>query len=259
MALHHGESSLRHRLYGGDGPPSGGHGSCGADDPGIGAPVRQRGGDCRSTGNLIRSMGYPALAHIDGNYRVVAPLVARDAGLGEIGRMGLLMTPELGPRVRLGVVTTDIPLVPDPAGYAPAVLDFCRACKKCIQLPGPGHSHGRQRRDRRRAALAHRPRGLLPLLVRHRHGLRALHGPGPQFLSRHHNAQHGALGRAALGSSTARGDRDGSRVLRSCSRARTGASWDFPTRPPGSRRDSAKRTRKTTESNIEQGEKDGTY
>ena len=82
-------------------------------------------------GNLIRTMGYPALAHVDGNYRVVAPLVARDAGLGEIGRMGLLMTPNLGPRVRLGVVTTDLPLIPDPAGYSSAVLDFCQVCKKC--------------------------------------------------------------------------------------------------------------------------------
>jgi reductive dehalogenase len=82
-------------------------------------------------GSFIRSMGHPALAHIDGNYRVVAPLVARDAGLGEIGRMGLLMAPDLGPRVRLGVVTTDLPLLPDPAGYSSSVLDFCRVCKKC--------------------------------------------------------------------------------------------------------------------------------
>jgi len=57
--------------------------------------------------------------------------VARDAGLGEIGRMGLLMTPDLGPRVRLGVVTTDLPLVADPAGYSAPMLDFCRICKKC--------------------------------------------------------------------------------------------------------------------------------
>jgi len=48
-------------------------------------------------GYFIRSQGYPARAHIDGNYRVIAPLVARDAGLGEIGRIGILMTPELGP------------------------------------------------------------------------------------------------------------------------------------------------------------------
>jgi ferredoxin len=82
---------------------------------------------------LIRGLGYPARAHVDGNYRVVAPLVARDAGLGEIGRMGLLMTPELGPRVRLGVVTTDLPLVPDSRSDDLSTLDFCRICKKCAE------------------------------------------------------------------------------------------------------------------------------
>lgn len=81
----------------------------------------------------IRSLGYPARAHIDGNYRVIAPLVARDAGLGEIGRMGLLMTPRLGPRVRLGVVTTDLPLIPDRPGDDLSVLDFCTICKKCAE------------------------------------------------------------------------------------------------------------------------------
>ncbi len=82
-------------------------------------------------GYHIRSMGYPARAHIDGNYRVIAPLVARDACLGEIGRMGILMTPRLGPRVRLGVVTTDLPLVPDERRYDTSMLDFCRICVKC--------------------------------------------------------------------------------------------------------------------------------
>ena len=84
-------------------------------------------------GNLARSLGYPARAHIDGNYRVIAPLVARDAGLGEIGRMGLLMTPTLGPRVRLGVVTTDLPLVTDQRSANLSVIDFCRVCKKCAE------------------------------------------------------------------------------------------------------------------------------
>jgi ferredoxin len=79
----------------------------------------------------IRRLGYEARAHIDGNYRVIAPLVARDAGLGEIGRMGLLMTPRLGPRVRLGVVTTALPLVADPPGDTASVIDFCLACQKC--------------------------------------------------------------------------------------------------------------------------------
>lgn len=79
----------------------------------------------------IREMGFPARAHIDGNYRVIAPLVARDAGLGEIGRMGILMTPKLGPRVRLGVVTTDIPLLVDQPTWDPTVIDFCNHCQKC--------------------------------------------------------------------------------------------------------------------------------
>jgi ferredoxin len=79
----------------------------------------------------IRRLGYPARAHTDGNYRVIAPLVARDAGLGEIGRMGLLMTPRLGPRVRLGVVTTDLPMIVDAPGDDPSMIDFCSVCKKC--------------------------------------------------------------------------------------------------------------------------------
>lgn len=91
----------------------------------------------------IRELGYPARAHIDGNYRVVAPLIARDAGLGEIGRMGLLMTPRQGPRVRLGVVTTDLPLIPNQ--YIPdnSVLDFCQICKKCAEnCPSQSIPHG---------------------------------------------------------------------------------------------------------------------
>jgi ferredoxin len=83
---------------------------------------------------FIHNLGYPARAHIDGNYRVVCPLVARDAGLGEIGRMGLLMTPELGPRVRIAVVTTDLPLIPDKRSRDFSMIEFCRICKKCADV-----------------------------------------------------------------------------------------------------------------------------
>jgi len=80
---------------------------------------------------FIRNLGYSARAHIDGSYQVVCPLVARDAGLGEIGRMGLLMTPRLGPRVRISVVTTDLPLLIDNRKPDYSATDFCRMCKKC--------------------------------------------------------------------------------------------------------------------------------
>ena len=83
---------------------------------------------------FIRGLGYPAEAHIDGNYKVICPLVAKDAGLGEIGRMGLLMTPRQGPRVRLGVVTTDLPLLTDQRTFDPGVLHFCAICRKCADI-----------------------------------------------------------------------------------------------------------------------------
>ncbi len=41
------------------------------------------------------------------------------------------MTPQLGPRVRLGVVTTDLPLMADQPTWNPAVIDFCEQCQKC--------------------------------------------------------------------------------------------------------------------------------
>ena len=80
---------------------------------------------------FLRGLGFEARAHIDGNYEVVCPLVARDAGLGEIGRMGLLMTPQLGPRVRIAVVTTNAPLKTDERNFDPSVEDFCGKCLKC--------------------------------------------------------------------------------------------------------------------------------
>lgn len=83
---------------------------------------------------FIRQLGHDARAHIDGNYQVICPLVARDAGMGEIGRMGLLMTPKLGPRVRLAIITTDLPLEIDERNYDPSMTDFCIKCKKCAEV-----------------------------------------------------------------------------------------------------------------------------
>ncbi|WP_432661772.1 reductive dehalogenase domain-containing protein [Wukongibacter baidiensis] len=78
----------------------------------------------------IRELGYDARNHMDGNYLVVAPLVAQDAGLGEIGRNGILITKEYGQRVRLGVVTTDMPLIPDERNDF-GIKEFCKVCNKC--------------------------------------------------------------------------------------------------------------------------------
>lgn len=78
----------------------------------------------------IRSLGYSARAHIDVNYQAILPPIAADAGLGELGRIGILITKKYGPRVRLGLVTTDLPLTKSkPITFG--VQDFCSRCKKC--------------------------------------------------------------------------------------------------------------------------------
>lgn len=78
----------------------------------------------------IANLGYPATASHLRHYDAVLVPLAVDAGLGELGRLGYLMTKAFGPRVRLGAVTTSLPLIPDkPADIG--VEDFCRICKKC--------------------------------------------------------------------------------------------------------------------------------
>ena len=78
----------------------------------------------------INLLGYEARAHVDGNYRVLCVPIAADAGLGELGRLGLLITPEFGPRIRLSVVTTNLPLLHEkPTSFG--VQHFCVICKKC--------------------------------------------------------------------------------------------------------------------------------
>lgn len=86
----------------------------------------------------ITSLGHPATANHLRHYDAVLVPLAVDAGLGEVGRLGYLMTKRFGPRVRLGAVTTSLPLEPD----APVDLgaeDFCRICKKCA-VCCPSHS-----------------------------------------------------------------------------------------------------------------------
>jgi reductive dehalogenase len=82
----------------------------------------------------IRDLGYEATAHIDGNYELICPLVAVDAGLGTLGRMGLLMTPDLGPRVRISVVTTTMPLQNSKPRPERTTIHFCHLCKKCADV-----------------------------------------------------------------------------------------------------------------------------
>ncbi|MBE0648306.1 MAG: hypothetical protein IH596_11030 [Bacteroidales bacterium] len=83
--------------------------------------------------SLLRSFGWEAKAHIDSNYEVICPPVARDAGLGEIGRMGVLLSRKVGPRCRISVVTTTFPFPVDPVQTNDNPLFFCEICRKCAE------------------------------------------------------------------------------------------------------------------------------
>jgi len=85
------------------------------------------------TANFIRRLGYPARAHIAGsNYQCMLPPLGWGAGLGELGRLGILITTEYGPRARLGLITTDLPLIPDEKKVL-GIQDFCEKCQKCAR------------------------------------------------------------------------------------------------------------------------------
>ena len=79
---------------------------------------------------FIANLGYSATASHLRHYDALMVPLAVDAGLGEVGRMGYLMTKDLGPRVRLSAVSTDLPLIPDKPVDIGAE-DFCEICKKC--------------------------------------------------------------------------------------------------------------------------------
>ena len=79
---------------------------------------------------FIANLGYAATANHFRHYDLLLVPLAVDAGLGEMGRFGYLITKKYGPRVRLAAVTTDLPLKTDqPMDIG--VEDFCKNCKKC--------------------------------------------------------------------------------------------------------------------------------
>ena len=76
----------------------------------------------------IRNLGYQAVPSL--NDTALAIPLAIQAGLGEYGRIGLLMTKEFGPRVRIGKIFTDMPLAADrPIRFG--VKEFCDVCTRC--------------------------------------------------------------------------------------------------------------------------------
>ncbi len=97
---------------------------------------------------FIKVLGHKAMSCSTNTVGITIPM-AVEAGLGQLGRNGLLITRKFGPAVRISKVLTDLPLIPDsPVDFG--VTELCRACKICSDRcpsnaiwPGPRTTRSR--------------------------------------------------------------------------------------------------------------------
>lgn len=85
---------------------------------------------------FLRNRGFRA--HVSSGYfdrqrkiaRLSFKLAAHEAGFGVYGKSGLIITPEYGPRINIGVVATDAVLEPDEKlAFSP-----CESCNVCAKV-----------------------------------------------------------------------------------------------------------------------------
>ncbi|WP_282606270.1 2Fe-2S iron-sulfur cluster-binding protein [Pelagibius sp. Alg239-R121] len=81
----------------------------------------------------IRRLGYGARVHSVLDGEVLQPPLLLLSGLGEVSRIGeVILNPYLGPRLKSGVVTTDMPFTYDkPINFG--MQTFCGNCNKCAR------------------------------------------------------------------------------------------------------------------------------
>ena len=89
---------------------------------------------------FIKMLGHQAMSCSTNDVAITIPM-AMQAGIGDIGRHGMLIAPRLGAGIRLSKVLTNLPLIPDtPIDFG--VTEFCDACKVCAEkCPSQAISH----------------------------------------------------------------------------------------------------------------------
>jgi Pyruvate/2-oxoacid:ferredoxin oxidoreductase delta subunit len=97
---------------------------------------RTEGAAALELGNFIRGLGYHA--QVTGSGDSPGPYIPMfvEAGLGQLGACGYLLTPHVGSRCRLVSVTTDANVTYDkPVDYG--IHAFCQVCQVCVnRCPG---------------------------------------------------------------------------------------------------------------------------
>jgi epoxyqueuosine reductase len=91
----------------------------------------------------IRAMGWPARAYCESADLLHIPL-AVNAGLGELGKHGSLISREHGSNFRLATVLTELPLATDSPEDI-GVDDLCMGCQRCtVDCPADAISDGKK-------------------------------------------------------------------------------------------------------------------
>jgi epoxyqueuosine reductase QueG len=89
-------------------------------------------------GKKIRALGWPARAYGNPNSTEILHIpLAINAGLGQLGKHGSMISQEFGSNFRLAAVLTNLPLAVD-APVDIGVDDLCMLCLRCVQDCPPG-------------------------------------------------------------------------------------------------------------------------
>jgi epoxyqueuosine reductase QueG len=87
---------------------------------------------------FLREHGYAAQADHPIGGLVLFPPLAQKAGIGWVGKHGILITPEFGPRLRLAAVYTNIENLPFAGSNIHAWIEnYCNICRICVKQCPP--------------------------------------------------------------------------------------------------------------------------
>ena len=83
---------------------------------------------------FIRSKGYRAIGCHPLGGPILYPAMAVKAGLGKIGKQGLLITKKFGPRQRLSLIAVNITPLPEIVQETVNIEQYCKKCNRCVNL-----------------------------------------------------------------------------------------------------------------------------
>jgi len=112
----------------------------------------------------IRSLGHQARPNGFGSLEGIAIHYGEQAGLGQLGLNGQLLTPEAGSRARLALITTDAPVeLGSPVDYG--VPKLCDECQLCVRRCPPGAIPNSRKAKRGVVKASIKPERCLPVVA----------------------------------------------------------------------------------------------